>query len=171
MGTDELIFPLDAADYPRKLLVRSGRMAIYAISTKERILTKIGIATDIYARLGLLQCGNGNKLYLYYAGWVRGKEIAQLLELSVHLRLRDQRTIGEWFSVDPTAARKAVLEEAARICGGVHIIDHRAMVEKLHSEKIKPQGRLTISRNRRLWDELTKSENYARNIKMRILGI
>ena len=127
---EEVSQPL-SVDYPRGTLKRIGRVAVYAISTKEMVHTKIGISSDIHGRLATIQIGHWEYLYLYYALWMPNQNIAELVEKSINHRLKTENTRGEWFKVSPTEAKKIINEEAARIAGAARLVEHSTMVELL----------------------------------------
>jgi hypothetical protein len=136
--SDEIVFPLDAADYARAMnrqLARTGHAAVYAISTKQRSPTKIGVTSDINTRLDQMQRGNWNELYLYYALWFPDKGIASVVEGAAGMLLIKKRLTGGWFRVMPTEARRAIVDSAARVYPGVRLFEHAEMVRLLRNEK------------------------------------
>lgn len=132
---EELVFPIDTAGYLRRSLVKSGRVAIYAVSTKDRMPTKIGISADLNTRMSAMQTGYWENLYFYYVLWTPGKLLAELIEKSIHVRLYKECIRQEWFKINPTQARTIITEEAYRLADRARLIEHTAMVELLKRGK------------------------------------
>jgi len=150
MGDEEIVFPIDEQEYARlasKELGRNGMTAIYAICPKERSPTKIGIAQSLHTRLRAIQVSTWHELYLYYAVWLPDKEMALRIETGVHLRLKAEKIIGEWFRVNPTIVKRLIFDEAARVYGGVKLVEHTSMIERLRFGYLK-NNHLTFSKNR-----------------------
>jgi T5orf172 domain len=116
-------------------LARTGHAAVYAISTKDRSPTKIGVTSDINTRLDHMQRGNWNELYLYYVLWFPDKEIASVVEGAAKMLLIQNRLTRGWFNVTPAQARRAITGAAARVYPGVRLIEHAEMVRLLHGQK------------------------------------
>lgn len=71
---------------------------------------KIGVATEVEARLSELQIGNPAKLILIWKSSYFTRAQAYRIERRTHGLLASYRTSGEWFQVDPETARKAILK-------------------------------------------------------------
>jgi hypothetical protein len=76
---------------------------------------KIGIATDVAARVRGLQGSNPFKVEVYGTRLFPDYSLARLAETALHAEFADLRGFGEWFSVAPERVMVSLrlLDEAA----------------------------------------------------------
>jgi hypothetical protein len=72
---------------------------VYAITCGEH--TKIGIATDVPARLRGLQGSNPYPVKVYGTRLFESYSTARLIEMELHREFAEHRGYGEWFKIDP----------------------------------------------------------------------
>ena len=71
---------------------------VYFVQAQRLELVKIGIASNMSARLAALQCGSPDRLVVL---GVEPHETPALLESELHTRFRKERQHGEWFNPSP----------------------------------------------------------------------
>jgi len=71
---------------------------------------KVGMATDVEARLKNIQTSNPHLVQVVYKSPKLSADNARYLETMVHDALRPYRTRGEWFRVDPKVAIAKAVE-------------------------------------------------------------
>lgn len=71
-----------------------SRVKTYIIKDDKSNLVKIGKAVNPLSRLKQLQCGSASKLEIFHI-------FDADIELVLHIKFKDKRSHGEWFSVDP----------------------------------------------------------------------
>jgi hypothetical protein len=74
-------------------------VSVYAVTNLGSFRTKVGISANPRARLGNMQTGSPEKLYLVYQSRPINRTKAQEVERIVHLHLAQWRLHGEWFDV------------------------------------------------------------------------
>lgn len=72
---------------------------VYAITCGDH--TKIGIATDVGARLRGLQGGNPYAVAVFGTRLFGGYSLARQIEKELHAEFAAVRGYGEWFRIDP----------------------------------------------------------------------
>ncbi|GBD48082.1 GIY-YIG nuclease family protein [Methylopila sp. Yamaguchi] len=95
-----------------------GYCAVYIIGFDDAPEpVKIGIAADVGARFDALQVGNWRKMKLHAVIWTAGRPLALRVEQKTHdlLERAGKRVAGEWFSVPPEWAAKAIATAAASL--------------------------------------------------------
>lgn len=70
---------------------------------------KIGIATEVAARLADLQIGNPVELTLIWHSWELTKNEAARVERRAHRKLASCRVSGEWFRADAETGWRAIM--------------------------------------------------------------
>jgi hypothetical protein len=70
--------------------------------------TKVGITTNVKARLASVQTGSPHKLQLVHAFVAPSRAIARIIEGGFHEGCADRRLNGEWFDIDPFDALMGV---------------------------------------------------------------
>jgi hypothetical protein len=113
----------------RDFIKRQGFSCIYLISCDKGIPTKIGVASDICARLTSIQTGNWVKLGLKYIIWLPGKAASDRVEAELHRRYSEYKICGEWFDLDCTSL-EGEIEIVARLL-------YPSLILVTHSEMIK----------------------------------
>ena len=90
---------------------------VYVIGHNINGPVKVGISRDAAKRIKGLQCGNPDKLEIFYESDVCN---AALVEAIVHLRLSDCSTSAsnEWFNVTARHAYTLINSIAQKFCGG-----------------------------------------------------
>ena len=79
---------------------------VYAVMNPENKRIKIGIADDVPSRLNSLECGAGCKLELI--NQTHPILYAEEAEKSSHIRFKDKRYYGEWFSITKEEANDCI---------------------------------------------------------------
>ena len=91
---------------------------LYAIRDSESGYVKIGYSINPHDRLRELQTGSGGKLELIHSEPVADR-CARLLEQSLHRELNPLRVRGEWFRIDESFARNAIVHHIIRWGNGI----------------------------------------------------
>lgn len=68
---------------------------------------KIGHATSVRTRLGSLQCGNWQELFIHHTVTIQAN-LAPVVEAELHDKFAADRIRGEWFDVDLTRAKESL---------------------------------------------------------------
>ena len=76
--------------------------SVYVIAASNN-MSKVGISINPARRVSQLQTGNGSQLSLAYS-LSAVKPVVEMIERSVHTKMRRYREQGEWFSVKPQTA-------------------------------------------------------------------
>lgn len=87
--------------------------SVYVIEGRQTGQVKIGVASNVKARLESMQSGSPVDLWLRFSMKMKDSASAVAVELAVHNRLSAHRQRGEWFMVDWEAARDAIVNIAA----------------------------------------------------------
>jgi predicted GIY-YIG superfamily endonuclease len=70
---------------------------IIAQELEDAVYFKVGIASDVRARLAQLQTGNPHELEIAFSAGFPTRKIARLIEREAHNYLAKHRAHGEWF--------------------------------------------------------------------------
>lgn len=109
--------------------------SLYVVFNPELNITKIGISTNVQARLSSLRGDSGCDLQLiYYSSPISA---AAIFEGRAHEILAGKRKMGEWFNVDP--------EEAVRV---VKEVVEDAMIDSIVTEYLSRRTITDIARDR-----------------------
>jgi hypothetical protein len=101
---------------------------VYVIGTPSGPF-KIGVATDLKARLGSIQTGSHSRISVIYAAVVP-KSQAYAVETHAHEQLKSVRLSGEWFNTSAEIAQKTVSKAAKSVdiaAKMAMIVDDRSM--------------------------------------------
>lgn len=80
--------------------------SLYVVFNPELNITKVGISTNVQARLSAMRADSGCDLQLiYYSDPISA---ATVFEGRAHEILADKRKLGEWFNIDPQEAVEVV---------------------------------------------------------------
>ena len=85
---------------------------LYLIEEEGDGYLKIGVATDVSARISTLQTGNVRRLKELCSVGPLSRKTAFALESKVHKALSDLRVVGEWFE---PSARLGFIQEASAL--------------------------------------------------------
>lgn len=108
---------------------------------------KIGYASDLIARFGVIQGSNWVKITTFSALWCTGGRVAERVEGEVHKRFDASRITGEWFAVEAQQATAAVAEVAKALYPMLLFTTHREIIESMDKKGVekaigRPRGRV-----------------------------
>lgn len=81
---------------------------LYVITIGEGFPVKIGITSNLQARIRQLKTSCPKKPEFFAIHCFVDRATAYRLERAVHLFLRDLRSSGEWFDIDPMTANSVI---------------------------------------------------------------